>query len=91
MIVAVVIVFLVFMLTMLGSEISDARLGLIVGPSVILPIMFGLMIAFVIFADRSFLAAHPARSDAREFRGVHLGLNLTGMFVFPIFSFIASR
>jgi hypothetical protein len=49
--------------------------------------MFILLVAFVIVADQAYIAAHPP-TEMRRFRGVHLGLNLAGMFIFPIFTYI---
>lgn len=50
------------------------------------------MVAFVVAADLAFRAAFGPLtfdlSNMRDLRGVHLGLNLAGMFVFPIFTYI---
>lgn len=45
------------------------------------------MITFMIVADMLFCEAHPP-SEIRQFRGVHLGVNLAGIFIFPIFTYI---
>lgn len=64
----------------------DATLG------VMLPIQCLLMAGFIAAADMAFRAAFGPLtfdlSNMRELRGVHLGLNLAGMFIFPIFTYI---
>jgi hypothetical protein len=49
--------------------------------------MMFIMITFMIAADIQFYESHPP-SEMRQFRGVHLGVNLAGIFIFPIFTYI---
>jgi hypothetical protein len=84
------LVLFIVVMTLVG--ILGDLYGVVIVPSVMIPILFVLMIAFVIVADVAFRAAHgPVNGDLgdmRTLRGVHLGLNLAGMFIFPIFTYI---
>jgi hypothetical protein len=81
-----------FIVVMSLTGVLGDYYSLAIVPAVMVPILFILMIAFIIVADLAFRAAHgPVNgdlSDMRSLRGVHLGLNLSGMFIFPIFTFI---
>jgi hypothetical protein len=66
--------------------------GIDITLAVMLPIQGLLMAGFVAAADMAFRAAFGPLtwdlSNMRELRGMHLGFNLAGVFVFPIFTYI---
>jgi hypothetical protein len=72
--------------------VATATTYTVVSLSVMIPIQFLLNGGFVAAADMAYRAAFGPLSwdlsKMRNLRGVHLGLNIAGLFVFPIFTYI---
>jgi hypothetical protein len=71
-----------------GASVYPLITGLSMLPFVLIP-----LISFIVMANKAFCAAvgDVPGSDKQQFRtlrGVHLGLNLSGIFIFPIFTCI---
>lgn len=64
----------------------------IIGVSVTIPIYVLLIGGFVAAGDMAFRSAYGPLtwdlSKMRNLRGVHLGLNLAGLFIFPVFTYL---